>query len=92
MASGFGFTYGVLCYISMTEHENQLCWLSTIKYVPAIKISECAIGTENFYHSTGNGWVYMIEMGRRDKELMSFRKQEKYRSVGKIKFIQTEFL
>ena len=59
--------------------------------MPAIKISECAVGTENFYHSTGNGWVYMIEMGRRDKELMSFRKQEKYRSVGKIKFIQSSY-
>lgn len=74
VVSGFGFTGGALCHIiRMKECESQLYQLSTIKCMPGIEVSKCALGTENFNPTTGN----MVEMSRYHKKLMIFRKQKK---------------
>ena len=78
VVSGFGFTGGELCHIfRMKECEGQLYQLSTIKCMPGLKVSKCALGIEKFNPTTGNSWMYMVEMSRYHKKLMTFRKQKK---------------
>lgn len=95
VVSGFGFTGGAFRHIiRMKECESQLYQLSTIKCMPGIKVSKCAVGTENFNTTTGNSWVYMVEMSRYHKKLMTFRKQKKSIEAGmKIRcFPKKEFI
>lgn len=59
VVGGFAFTCGALCYIIGMKMGS-----SHDKYMPGIKASECALGTENFNPTTGNTWVYMVKMSR----------------------------